>query len=250
MAFDVEGLNIDDIKNGYTYDTGTKQYRCLLCNATYSTGEIYQIEDRFYEAFRAIVLHLEQEHGSMFDYLLNTDSKYNTLTEKQKELLQLIETGIPDQRIASKLGISASTVRHQKYSFREKAKQAKMYLAAYELAMERLSADNDPMVPIHDGAKMVDDRYFTTTEESDKVIATVFESLNPLKLKVFSAKEKKKIITLRKIMEQFEKGKTYPEKEVNKILKDIYDDYPTLRRYLIEYGFMERSRDCENYWVK
>jgi hypothetical protein len=97
---------------------------------------------------------------------------------------------------------------------------------------------------------MVDERYVATKEESEKVLATVFESITPLKLKVFSAKEKKKIITLRKIVEQFERGRIYPEKEINQVLKGIYDDYPTLRRYLIEYGFMERSTDCSEYWVK
>ena len=49
-------------------------------------------------------------------------------------------------------------------------------------------------------------------------------------------------------MEQFEPGRTYTEKEVNGILRDIFDDYVTLRRYLIEYGFLERTRDCRTYW--
>jgi hypothetical protein len=125
-----------------------------------------------------------------------------------------------------------------------------MYLSIYELAMEKTPTDRDTIVPIHEGAKMVDDRYVTTKDESDKILATVFESLSPLKLKLFSAKEKKKIVTLRKIAQQFETGKVYTEKELNRILKDIYDDYPTLRRYLIEYGFMERSTDCMQYWLK
>lgn len=38
--------------------------------------------------------------------------------------------------------------------------------------------------------------------------------------------------------------------EVNEILKAIYSDFAILRRYLIDYGFMERSRDCTKYWVK
>jgi len=27
-------------------------------------------------------------------------------------------------------------------------------------------------------------------------------------------------------------------------------DHATLRRYLIEYGFLERTQDCGTYWVK
>ncbi len=29
-----------------------------------------------------------------------------------------------------------------------------------------------------------------------------------------------------------------------------YDDNATIRRYLIEYGFLDRSKDCSKYWVK
>jgi uncharacterized protein (DUF433 family) len=243
-------LSIEDIKNGFTYHQDTGKYECHLCRAVYENGEVFCFNGRYYEASRAIRLHIEQEHGSVFSNLVDSKSKYNPLTDKQKELLSMIRKGMSDQDIAPALSISTSTVRHQKFSFREKAKQAKMYLAIYELAAEEIPADKDNLLPIHEGAKMVDDRYLITREENDKILATVFESLEPLKLKLFSAKEKKKIVTLRKIAGQFEKGKVYKEKEVNQVLKEIYADFPTLRRYLIEYGFMERSKDCMEYWVK
>ncbi len=51
-------------------------------------------------------------------------------------------------------------------------------------------------------------------------------------------------------MKNFSKGKIYSEKDINKILKRIYDDNATIRRYLIEYGFFDRSKDCSKYWVK
>lgn len=97
---------------------------------------------------------------------------------------------------------------------------------------------------------MVDDRYFISKSEEDKIVVSLFESLQPLKLKVFSPKEKKKIVILRRIAEQFEKDRKYSEKEVNAILKAIYEDYATIRRYLIEYGFMGRTNDCKEYWLK
>jgi hypothetical protein len=251
MNINLDDLSLEDMKKGYIYDEQNKQYQCLICQAIFEEGEIFPVGDRFYEAYRAVSLHMEQAHGSMFHSLIHSDSKYNVITEKQKELLGMIKQGKSDQDIASALNISTSTVRHQKFSFREKAKQAKMYLAIYELAFDKTPPDKDHIMPIHEGAKMVDDRFIITKEESDKITATVFSSLNPLKLKVFSAKEKKKIVTLRKIAEQFDQGRIYSEKEVNQILKDIYEeDYPTLRRYLIEYGFMERSKDCSEYCLK
>jgi hypothetical protein len=97
---------------------------------------------------------------------------------------------------------------------------------------------------------MVDDRYITTNGEEDKILKTHFVSLTPLKLGVFPAKEKKKVVILKKISELFQKGREYEETELNCILKEIYDDFPTLRRYLIEYGFMDRTNDCKRYWLK
>ncbi|MCL2507973.1 MAG: DUF2087 domain-containing protein [Oscillospiraceae bacterium] len=101
---------------------------------------------------------------------------------------------------------------------------------------------------IHSGATMVDERYMATAEETEKIIGTFFSSTEPLVLKSLSPKEKKKLVILRVISGQFEKGKRYGEKEVNGILEAIYEDYATVRRYLIEYGFMERTKDCAEYW--
>jgi hypothetical protein len=95
---------------------------------------------------------------------------------------------------------------------------------------------------------MVDQRYEITEAENQKILSHVFYSLEPLKLKVFSSKEKKKIVILRRIAEQFEKNKQYTEKEVNSILVDIFEDYCTIRRYLIEYGYMGRTKDGRAYW--
>ena len=250
MNINFDEYPIESLKHGYRYHNDTRTYHCLLCQKAFETGEIFRYGDRYFEASKAIEYHIAKEHGGVFQHLLESDSKYNTLTDKQKELLELLQLGLSDQEIAVRLGISASTVRHHKFTFREKAKQAKLYLSLYELALESPISDKDSLIPIHEGAKMVDDRYIITKEEREKILSTVFSSLSPLKLKIFSAKEKKKIVTLQKIMEQFETGIIYPEKEINRILKDIYEDYPTLRRYLIEYGFMERSPDCHDYWVK
>ena len=97
---------------------------------------------------------------------------------------------------------------------------------------------------------MVDDRYNITEKENQQILESAFEYLSPLKLKLFSPKEKKKIVILRKIAEQFEKNRHYSEKEVNQILEAIYDDYVTIRRYLIEYGYMNRTKDCKEYWLR
>ena len=97
---------------------------------------------------------------------------------------------------------------------------------------------------------MVDARYEITQQEEQKILSTVFASMQPLRLKTFPPKEKKKVVILRTIAKEFEEGIRYSEVQVNEILKDIYPDYVTLRRYLIEYGYLERSRDGPAYWKK
>jgi len=88
--------------------------------------------------------------------------------------------------------------------------------------------------------------------ESDvvKVISGYFDSENPLKLREFPAKQKRQYIALNIIVKVFEVGKNYTEKEVNVILQGIYSDYASLRRALVDYQLLDRTRDCSNYWVK
>ena len=53
---------------------------------------------------------------------------------------------------------------------------------------------------------------------------------------------------LAKIAEQFEFDREYTGKEVDVILKEIFDDYVPLRCSLIEYGFFKRTADGSKYW--
>lgn len=237
---DIYDASIDQIIAGYKYEN--EAYACLSCGKQFEEGEIFKIGERFFQAGRAAQMHVEVEHPDRFHKLIN---EYLSLTDNQKELFLMFHNGMSDNEIAKKHNVSASTVRHQKFIFREKAKAAKLYSAAWDMADRRMG-----LLPVHKGATMVDERYVITEEECSKILVNVFETLEPLKLKIFSAKEKKKIVILRRISEQFESGRKYMEKEVNEILKAIYDDYATLRRYLIEYGFMERTSDCRTYWKK
>lgn len=247
---EIDKLSVQELKKGYRFDADINSYICNICRKTFEIGEIYSFDNRFFEASRAINIHVQAEHGDNFKQLLYTESKYNTFTDNQKELLSLIYSDLSDKEIAKKLGVSPSTVRHQRFTFREKAKQAKMYLAIYEQVIEKKSSAEEMIVPVHSNATMVDDRYITTEKEKNQILKTAFESLSPLRLKTFPKKEKKKVVILAKIAEQLEGGKRYSEKELNQILKEIYDDYVVIRRYLVDYGLMERTNDCKEYWLK
>lgn len=65
----------------------------------------------------------------------------------------------------------------------------------------------------------------------------------------FPVKEKKWLVILRWLATQFEANIHYTEKQVNEILTEFHEDYATLRRNLVEYGFMRRERAGSNYWL-
>lgn len=248
MKREITDYSVKELKRGFYAAEGKKKYICSYCKKEFCKGEVYPVGGNFFDYKKGVKEHVRLEHGDVFRLLMAADSKYLSLTDNQKQLLTLIASGLSDNEIAKTLQVTSSTVRHQKFMFRERAKQVRMFLAVYELAEEN-NQKEDKLIPVHEKATMVDDRYITTEEENEKILATAFESLNPLRLKHFPAKEKKKIVVLKKIAESFEEGKIYEEKELNGRLKDIFSDFPTLRRYLIEYGFMSRTSDCKEYWL-
>lgn len=242
-------LTLEELKKGYRYDKEKDAYICHHCGQSFQADQVFQLGGYFYAAEQAATRHILAAHNNNLNQLLYTETKYNTLTEHQKELLSLFHSGAADKEIAKRLNTAEATIRRQRFTFREKAKQAKFYLAIYEQIFEDSTPTNEQIVPIHQNAVYVDDRYLTTEEEKQQILTAFFSSFDPLVLKSFSAKEKKKVVILGKIAEQFEPGKHYMEKEVNEILTPVFADYMTIRRYLIMYGFMERTTDGSQYWV-
>jgi hypothetical protein len=60
------------------------------------------------------------------------------------------------------------------------------------------------------------------------------------------ARHGKKLVILRWLVERFEPGVSYPERQVNEILQQVDPDYAMLRRYLVDAGLMQRDRGI--YW--
>lgn len=242
----IEKDTIETLKFGYIEEE-QQGYRCLVCHAFFQHGEVYPVKHRFFTAEKAMEHHMQEEHPDYVESLIFHDSRYNMLTENQKQMMRHFRSGKSDKEIAQLLQLSPSTVRHQKFMFREKWKQAKLYMAIYENVFA--SPQDIQLMEIHETAPILDDRFMISEEEKEKILSMNFQSISPLKLKSFPGKEKKKIVILTKICEQFEKERKYTEKEVNQILEEIYDDYVTLRRYLIEYRFFDRAKDGSSYWL-
>lgn len=245
--------SVKDITNGYIYNEYKDEFICLICGKSYEKGIIYSDSDNFYEAEKYIKLHIKKEHKSVFGYLLNMDKRYTGLTDIQREFLSYYKDSCTDKDIAQNMGASQSTIRNHRFKLREKEKQAKIFLALMNILNEeknqKLKINNkENLIVVHKGASMVDDRFVATQAESEKIIKIYFDELGHLK--EFPAKEKKKILVLKYIMKNFTCDTKYTEMQINRVLKRIYDDFVTLRRSLIEYGFMDRKDDCSFYWVK
>ncbi len=243
--------SLEEIKKGYCEEN--KEIHCIICEEAFTKGRIYEIDGKLFDAKKAAELHIEKEHGSMFNYILNMNASFTGLSEIQGELLALFKEGISDKEVAERLKIAPSTVRNHRFKLREKDKQARLFLALMDLLKEEDNKDirntqkgtlSDP----HKTATTLDDRFNITEEEKTKVISTYFDENGALKS--YPAREKKKIIVLEAMAKNFKPKKKYTEKEVNRALQRIFEDYATLRRALIEYGFLERTNDGSGYWVK
>lgn len=65
-------------------------------------------------------------------------------------------------------------------------------------------------------------------------------------LKAIPVDAKKKLIVLEWLVERFDRGKRYPERDINAIIKRHHPDTAALRRELVDRGLMRR--DAGVYW--
>ena len=78
-----------------------------------------------------------------------------------------------------------------------------------------------------------------TTPDEAKVLRSFFEGG---RLTSIPAQRSKRLIVLRQLAETvFERKHKYPEKEINQRLGAVYPDPASLRRYLVDEGFMARK---------
>lgn len=242
--------SLPEIKQGYIYDQQRDDFICLICGQSYANGNIYPDGSQLYEAKKIVQIHITQNHQSTFYFLLNLDKKITGLTEHQKTIVELFYGGSSDKEVAKTLNTeSTSTVRNHRFNLREKQKQAKITLAILELLGDHIPK-KDTFIAIPRSSRQVDDRYAITEQDSEKILAAYFKQGPYGPLDHFPLKEKKRVAILRHLMRLFDASKTYTEHEVNDVLKQFYHDYVLIRRNLIEYGFMDRTKDGSSYWVK
>ena len=80
-------------------------------------------------------------------------------------------------------------------------------------------------------------------DDEEAVLRTFFRNG---RLTEIPAKESKRRIVLERIALEFEPGERYEEQEVNVVVGRFFNDYASLRRYLVDEGFLDREGGL--YW--
>jgi DNA-binding CsgD family transcriptional regulator len=238
-----------ELAQGLVQDADDAARTCLICGERFEDGRVYALEGGLFEASRAATEHVRLRHGPPSAWLLALDKRLTGLTDTQTKLFACLLGGMDDRRTAQELGITSSTVRNHRFQLREREKQARVFLALMSL-LERVPKGGEELVENRRTATMVDERWAITEEEFADTTHTYFPEGPEGPLRDFPAKEKRKLVVLMQLAKRFAPDRRYTEKEVNEVLKAAWPDFATLRRYLIEYGFLDRERDGSAYWVK
>ena len=242
-----ERATVEDLAEGVVQDPQTGEQVCLVCGKGFPAGEVFPAEGRFFEARAAARLHVEREHGPQFHFLLGLLRRWEGLSETQSRLLEAFFEGHDDARIAGDLGISRSTVRNHRFRMKERLRHAKVLLALGRI-LEKGQKAETRLVDFGAKARMVDERFALTEEESEQLVRKYFRDDGTLAL--FPTRAKARVALLRKIVGMLKPGVRYSERELNAILSPLTEDHVIVRRCLVDYGFVNRVPDGSAYWVQ
>lgn len=247
-ADDLQINELGDLVRGARYDRNKNAFLCLYCGAAFEEGLVYPIAGGQALAERAAADHVEAAHGGAFAALL---AKGNSgLPEVQEKVLRLLHEGKSDAEIAGALGGKAeSTVRNHRFALRKKESEARAFLALMNL-LDRRRPGTPRFVEYPAALSVRDERAMASEKEAASVEARYLQRLpdGGLSLRRWPKKQKEKLLLLRRIAELFPTDRRYSEKEVNAVLVKVWADHVDIRRYLIEYGFLERKPDGSEYW--
>jgi hypothetical protein len=159
--------------------------------------------------------------------------------------------------LAEVLGLTEPTVSHHLNKLRAAALvmlRTQGNHRFYRLNTARLTqfkalvADVENLPPLDDSTPS-DDSWIDALdmpEEDRKVLRdyTVNGCLTQIPMR-----QKKKLVILRWLASKFQPDTMYTEREVNAIITPVHEDFATLRRDLIDFGFLRRERGGGKYWL-
>lgn len=159
----------------------------------------------------------------------------------------LAEKSYSVEELAALLGLKASTVSHHLAKLLEAGlvkSHAESYYNVYELDQSALEAKTRSMFSQQELSSVVSG---VDADAYDKKVINDY-SRRDGSLKTLPAQRKKLEAILRYVVQAFDMGKRYSEKQVNEILARYHEDTATLRRELVGFGLMQREGGGGEYW--
>ncbi len=151
------------------------------------------------------------------------------------------------EELAEILHVGASTVSHHLSRLAKAglvSARAQGYYSIYSLEPAALHAMAKRVLKVETLPALASD--VDASAYDRKVINTFMTSDG--RIKSFPAQEKKLRVLLARVVQAFEPGVRYSEKQVNRILLRFNEDTAFLRRWLVECDFMDREGGGAAYW--
>jgi ArsR family transcriptional regulator len=143
------------------------------------------------------------------------------------------------EELAAILGLSPATVSHHLSKLAEAGlltSEKEQYYQIYSPAGDLMEKTLQEMVELPQPGltgNVAEDAY------REKVLKTFIKHGRLVQI---PAQYKKRLVILEYLVQEFEPGRQYPEREVNHILLDFNEDVATLRREMIDHRLMKREK--------
>ncbi len=151
------------------------------------------------------------------------------------------------EQLAAALDLDSSTVSHHLRKLSEAGlveARAESYYSIYSLRSEVLHEKAQSILGDDQLPKLAQD---ADLDAYDRKVLRAFTDEHG-RFKAFPVQQKKYLVLVRHALEAFDVGVDYSEKEVNMILSKFHTDTATLRRSMIDNGFMDREGGGARYW--
>ncbi len=144
------------------------------------------------------------------------------------------------EELSERFNLAASTVSFHLKKLKKAGlvfPEKQQYYVIFHINREIFDLPVKALVAVETPARQVQEERIDQYRQ--KVLNIFFENGRLVKL---PAQHKKRLIVLDIIAQSFDRDHIYPESEVNGLISVIYGDYSTIRRLLVDEGYMTRTR--------
>jgi hypothetical protein len=145
----------------------------------------------------------------------------------------LAESPRPGHELAAALHLTAPTISHHMRRLLDAG-----LVAVTPEAQSRIYSLRSTAFRELSGRSADETRPAPPQTDEEAVLRAFFDGERLLQI---PAARKKRVVVLRHLLRRFDPERSYPEKEVNSTLREAHEDVATLRRELVDYGFMRRE---------